>query len=113
MAGEDVLAKGLGVELLGLDVVTGETLLGVGDVETTVGGTLHGTENTGASAGPGKTNIKVALERTGVILAIKLFSEGEGAVGLCDTLVLVGKTKFGQGTTGAKEAGCISLRVPG
>ena len=65
---EDVLLEGLGIELLGLHVEAGETVLGVGDEDTAVGGTLHGTEDTGTGGGAGKTDIKEALE--GAALAI-------------------------------------------
>ena len=45
VAAEDVGAVQVGVQLLGLGVVAGETLLGVGDVQAAVNGSLCGGEN--------------------------------------------------------------------
>lgn len=86
VTGEDVLAEGLGVELLGLNVETRETLLGVGDVKTTVRGTLHGGEDTGTSGGAGETDIEVDLEGA-ALLTVDLSGLGQGelAISLLNT----------------------------
>jgi hypothetical protein len=63
----------------------------VRDVETTVGGTLHGTEDAGTSGGADKTDVEVALEGAALLavdlsglglgeLAISLLNTGEGLV---------------------------------
>ena len=44
VAAEDVGAVHVGVQLLGLGIVAGEKLLGVGDVQAAVNGSLHGGE---------------------------------------------------------------------
>ena len=83
---EDVLAQSLGVELLGLNVVTWETLLRVWNVETTVRGTLHGAEDTGTSASAGETDIKEDLEwTTGLAINLLWLSLGELAISLLNT----------------------------
>jgi hypothetical protein len=64
----DVLFQNLGVELLGLDVVTREPLLVVGDEDTTVGSTLQGTEQTVTGGGALETDIEEALEWTGLVI---------------------------------------------
>jgi len=46
---EDVFTVGLGVELLRLIVVAWEAFGGVGDINTAINGTLHGSENSGTS----------------------------------------------------------------
>lgn len=102
VATSDVLLEDLGVDGLGLGVETGETLLVVGDEETTVGSTLHGTEDTVTGGGAAETNIKVDLEGAGLVLAEGL-DELELTGGLGETLVLVGKAELGEGTTGNKE----------
>lgn len=104
VTGEDVLAEGLGVELLGLNVETGETLLGVGDVKTTVGGTLHGGEDTGTGGGAGQTDIKVDLEGA-ALLTIDLSGLGQGvlAISLLDTSEGVLDAELVDGTAGDQE----------
>lgn len=108
VAGEDVLAEGLGVELLGLDVVTRETLLGVGDVETTVGGTLHGTEDAGTGGGADKTDVEVALEGA-ALLTVNLsgLSLGELAISLLNTSEGLVEAELNKSAAGDKETNAV------
>lgn len=79
---EDVSAVHLGVEDLRLGAVAGEAFHRMWDVETAIGGTLHGTKNTGASGGAGKTNIQEATESTWAIvqwLNVEFFAGHLGA----------------------------------
>ena len=104
----DVVLQGLGVELLGLDVVTGETALGVGDEDTTVRGTLHGSEDTVTGRGADKTNIEEGLE--GAALAIiGLDGLGERVLtgSLLDTLELLVKVELLEDTTGKEQTGGV------
>lgn len=105
---EDVLAEGLGVELLGLDVVTGEAVLGVGNVETTVGGTLQGTEDTGTSGSTDKTDIQEDLEGA-ALLTVDLggLSEAELTVSLLNTLEGLVKLELLQGAAGEQETDSV------
>jgi hypothetical protein len=104
VTGEDVLAEGLGVELLGLNVETGETLLGVGNVKTTVGGTLEGGEDTGTGRGAGQTDIKEDLEGA-ALLTVDLSGLGQGelAISLLDTSEGVLDTELVDGTAGDEK----------
>ena len=104
VATEDVLLQDLSVELLRLWVEAGETLLVVGDVEATVGGTLEGTEHTRTSRRALETDVEVTLERSGSILVVERLSQGDLASRLGLTLVLVSKAKLGQGAASAEEA---------
>lgn len=104
----DVVLEGLGVELLGLDVVTGETAVGVGDEDTTVGGTLHGSEDTVTGGGADKTNIEEGLE--GAALAIiGLDGLGESVLtgSLLDTLELLVKVELLEDTAGKEKTGGV------
>ncbi|KAJ5181861.1 hypothetical protein N7449_012008 [Penicillium cf. viridicatum] len=104
----DVVLEGLGVELLGLDVVTGETAVGVGDEDTTVGGTLHGSEDTVTGGSTDKTNIEEGLE--GAALAIiGLDGLGESVLtgSLLDTLELLVKVELLEDTTGKEKTGGV------
>ena len=68
VAGEDVLSQGLGIELLGLDIPTGESRGGVGNVKSTIGSTLENTEALGTGGGSGHTDIKENLEGSRTVL---------------------------------------------
>lgn len=65
---EDVAAEGLSLELLALSVVSNETGHGVGDVQTTISSSLHGSENLASSAGLSETNIQETLEGASVTI---------------------------------------------
>jgi hypothetical protein len=114
VAGEDVLAESLGVELLGLDVETGEAVLGVGNEETTVGGTLHGTEDTGTSGGAGETNIKEDLEGA-ALLTVDLDGLGDVVltIGLLDTGEVLVELKLLEDTAGKEKTGGVGGRPVG
>jgi len=101
----DVRAQDLGIELLGLGIVTGETVLTVGDEDTTIGGSLHGSKDTGSSGSALQTDIQEALEGTGSIL--NSLGHRDGTIGLRDTLVLVSKTELGQDTTSNEETSAV------
>lgn len=104
----DVLAEGLGVELLGLDVEAGETVLGVGDEDTTVGGTLHGTEDTGTGGGTDKTNVKEGLEGTaGALVGLDGLSELVLTVGLLDASELLVEAELLEDTAGEEQTGGV------
>lgn len=111
MSTEDVLLQDLGVELLALWVVAGETLLVVGDVEATVGGTLEGAEHTRTSRRAPETDIEVTLEWPGRILVVEGLNQGNGAIWLSDTFVLVGKAELGKSTASAEKAGGVGFMV--
>lgn len=108
VAGKDVLAESLGVELLGLDVVTGEAVLGVGDEQTTVRSTLHGTEDTGTGGGTGETDIQEDLEWA-ALLTIDLSGLGkrELAIGLLNAGESLVKLKLLQGAAGEQKTSGI------
>jgi hypothetical protein len=105
---EDVLAEGLGVKLLALGVVTGETVLGVGDEDTTVGATLHGTEDTGTGGGTGETDIQEDLEWA-ALLTVNLggLGEGELTVSLLNTGEVLVQLKLLENAAGKEETGGV------
>jgi hypothetical protein len=133
---DNVLLQGLGVQLLGLDVVTGEPLLVVGNVETTVRSTLQGTEDSVTGGGPLETDVEEDLERPGLVVTLHysdvqkmasgsstprplftshrvsatLTSLGDGhlTIGLGDTLVLLVQAELLEGTTSTEETGGVS-----
>lgn len=108
MATEDVVAEGVGIELLGLHVVAGESLLGVGDQKTTVGSTLHGTEDTGTSGGTGKANVEEGLEGAALtVVGLGGLGEGELTIGLLNTGEVLIETELLQDTAGEEETGGV------
>lgn len=109
VATHDVLAESLGVELLGLNVETRETLLGVGDVKSTVGCTLHGTEDTGTSRGTGKTDIEEALEwAAGLAVDLSLLGELVLAISLLDTGEGLVEVELLERTAGDEKTSAVS-----
>lgn len=102
----NVLTEDLGIKLLGLGIITGEAGLGVGDVDTTIRGALHGGEDTGTSGGALETDIKEALEGTGSIL--KGLDHLDGAIGLLDTGVLILEAELGKDTAGQEKTSGVS-----
>jgi len=131
VATEDVAGVLLGVErglgFLGLDglsalvgdklglgdVEAGESLLLVGDVESTVGGTLHGTEDTVTGGGADETDIEVGLEGALILGDLTVHHGVEGAVNLGVSLVKVGETLVGEKSTGAQETSAVGGGVVG
>lgn len=108
VATEDVAAESLGVELLGLDVVAGEAGLGVGDEDTTVRGTLHGSEDTGTGGGTVETDIKESLEGTALaILGLSGLGQGVLALRLLNTDESLIQAELGQGAAGEQETGGV------
>lgn len=104
VTGSDVLAESLSIELLGLNVVTGETVLGVRDEETTVGGTLQGTEDTGTGGGTDKTDIEEDLEgAAGTLVGLSSLGQGVFTVSLLNTLEGVVELELLEETASEKE----------
>lgn len=101
---EDVLAESLGIELLALNVVTGESALGVGNVKTTIRSTLHGTKDTGTSGGTVETDIEEGLEGP-ALLTINLSSLGELvlSVNLLNTSEGLVKLELGKSAAGQQK----------
>lgn len=108
VAAEDVFAESLGIELLAFDVVTGETVLGVGNEDATVRGTLHGTKDTGTGGGAGETDIKEDLEWA-ALLAVNLggLGEGELTISLLDTDKVLVQLELLQHAAGEEETSGI------
>ncbi|KAH3951794.1 hypothetical protein HBH53_062990 [Parastagonospora nodorum] len=108
VASENVLAKGLSIELLALNVVTGEAVLGVRNEYTTVGAALHGTEDTGTSRSADETDIQEDLEGA-ALLTVDLSSLGEGelTVSLLDTDEVLVHLELLEGAASEKETGGV------
>lgn len=83
-------------------------VLGVRNEDSSVRGSLHGTEDSVSGGGPLESNIEEALERTGGVLLVELLGEDEGTIGLGDSLVLVGEAELDEGSSSAKETSGVS-----
>lgn len=108
VASVDVLAENTGVELTLLGAVTGEAFDVVGDFESTVSGTLHGSKNLGTSGGGLKTNIKDDIKRAALL---SLFDNEVLAISLGDTSVELVHAKLLEGTAGDKKTSRVSSGV--
>lgn len=108
---EDVGAVNLGVEALVLGAVAREALHGVRDVEATVDGALHGTEDASSGGGAGQTNVQVATERSRTV------------IGLLDQVLLAGhigttsvqrvQAELLQDAAGNQQTGAVSGSIVG
>ena len=107
VAAEDVLAEGVGIELLALNIVTWETVLGVRDENTAVGSTLHGTEDTGTSGSAGKTNIKESLEWASGVLVLTSLGQLVLSISLLNTSEVLVHAELLENTTGDQETGAV------
>lgn len=70
MGTHDVLTVNFGVEILGFGIVAGETLGAVGNVNSTIDGSLHGAEDASTGGGAGQTDIEASAECTWSIVNI-------------------------------------------
>ena len=108
VATDDVVLEGLGIEGLLLNVVTGETAVGVGDEDTTVGSTLHGGEHTVTGGSANETDIKEGLEGAALtVLSLDGLGEGVLTSGLLNTLELLVKVELLQDTAGEEKTGGV------
>jgi len=111
--GLDGLSALVGDKLGFGDVEAGESLLLVGDVKATVGGTLHGTEDTVTGGGADETDIEEGLEGALVLVDLTVVHGVDGAVNLVVSLVKVGETLVGEKSTGAQKTSAVGGSVVG
>jgi hypothetical protein len=109
VAAEDVLLENLGIQLLGLNVVAGEAVLGVGDEDATVRSALHDAKDAGTGRGAGQTDVEVGLEGAALLAVLALDGLGELvlAIGLLDTGELLVEAELGQDAAGEQKTGGI------
>ena len=115
MTTKDVLAEGVGIEFLAFLVVSRETLLVVGDVETTIRGSLQSTKDTGTSRGPVESNIKESLEWSTSLAILTLSSLGELvlSVSFLNTSKVLVEVEFLESTAGEQETSGVGSRPVG
>merc|ERR1719320_599217 len=58
------------VEGLGLAIISGESLLGVGDIKSSINSSFQGSEPLSSSRGPGKPNIQASSECSWTIIVV-------------------------------------------
>lgn len=108
----DLLATLVGDDLGFDDLEAGESLLVVGNVETTVSGTLHSTEDTVTSGGAHETDIEVSLEGASVLLDV--VPDGEQlAVDLGLAFVEGSHVLESEEATSEQETSCVGGGVVG
>jgi len=93
------------------DVSSGESLGLVGDVETTVTGTFHGSEDTVTGGGADETDIEESLERSGRVL--NGLNVVDVTVNLGGTLVFISELEAGEESSGGEETNTVSSGVVG
>lgn len=93
------------------DVETWESLVFVGDVESTVTSSFHGSENTVSSGGSDETNIKESLEWASI--ALEFVSAVVGSINLVISLEHSVHVFSSEKTTGTKETSAVGGGVVG
>jgi len=93
------------------DVSSGESLGLVRDVQTTVTGTLEGTEDTVSGGGADETDIEESLERSGRVL--NGLNVVDITVNLGGSSVFVSKLEAGEESSGGEETNTVSSGVVG
>jgi len=94
VSSKDVLSKNVGVELLTLVIISNESLIGMGDLETSVSGSLQSGKDLASSRGSSETYVHQSAERSRSIsefLYVVILS-----VDISVSLVLVSEVKLGE-----------------
>mmetsp|Transcript_4389 Transcript_4389/g.9415 ORF Transcript_4389/g.9415 Transcript_4389/m.9415 type:complete len:259 (+) Transcript_4389:231-1007(+) len=63
VSSHDAFTVHIGIVFLGITIVTGESLFGVGNIQTTIGGSLQGSKDTASRGGGSATDIQQTAER--------------------------------------------------
>jgi len=105
------LSTFVGDDLSLSDVSSGESLGLVRDVETTVTGTLHGSEDTVTGGGADETDIEESLERSRSVL--NSLNVVDITVNLAGSLVFVSELEAGEESSGGEETNTVSSGVVG
>lgn len=103
----DSLASLSSDSLLLLEVVAGESLGVVGNVDTAINSTLEGTEDSVTGGGSDETNIEESSEGTSVLIDALLVNIEEFTVSSLNTLVNVIQAKLGEESSGEEETGGV------
>ena len=103
----DGLASLSSDSLLLLEVVAGESLGVVGNVDTAINSTLEGTEDSVTGGGSNETNIEESSEGTSVLIDALLVNVEEFTVSSLNTLVDVIQAELGEESSGEEETGGV------
>jgi hypothetical protein len=104
----------VGVVLLGIAVVSGESLLGVGNVKTTISGSLEGSKDTSSSSGGFAANIEKSTEGALVVIdfldvvgLLVVLGRNNFSVNFGVSFVKIVESDLFEETTGAEETGAV------
>jgi len=108
----------IGIVLLRITIISRETLLRMGDIKSSISGSLKGTEDTASGGGGTTSYIKKGTERTLVLInlinIVSLLSDLTGdnfSINLGVSLVYLIETDLLQKTTSDKKSGTVSSGV--
>ena len=116
---EDLVAVSLSVVLLVLTAVTVETLVAVGNIQTTIVAALQHGEHASTGRGAAQTHIQVAAEGTllaqlgDVVRLLLSLASLDLSVDLLVALVHLGHAQLGQQTASAQQTRAVSSGVVG
>jgi hypothetical protein len=118
MSSEDTFTMHISIILLGITIVSGETLLRVGNIKSTISSSLECSKDTTSSSGSATSNIKKSAERTLVLInfinVVSLLSNlarDDLSINLGISLVDIIKSNLLQKTTSDKKSSTVSSSV--
>lgn len=107
---EKSATEGSAVEFAGGLVETGESLLAVGDVKSSINGSLHGSEHSGTSGGVGQTNIQDTFEWSYILILGELLGFASDFLGSGVFLV---QLEFVENSSCNQQTGGVACSVVG
>jgi hypothetical protein len=114
MSSKDALTVHVSIILLRITIITRETLFGVGDVKTSIGGTLECAEDAASSRGGFASNIEEGTEGAFVLVNFIYKVSGFSHLSLDNISVNFGvaliniiQTNLLEQTTGTKQSGAV------
>merc|ERR1719187_2545637 len=105
----DVLAVDVGIQGGALGVVSGESLLGVGDVKAAISSSLHGAKDFGSSGGPGESNVETGTEGSWTV--VDILDTEMGAVDVLVALVGAVQVELLEHTASQEQTGAVGGSV--
>ena len=111
---EDAFTVHVGIVFLAVTVVSRESLLGVRNVKTTIGGSLKGSEDTGSGGGRSASNIEKGTEGSLVVIdfldvvgLVVVFGGNNFSVNFGVSLVNIIESNLLEQTTSTEETGAV------
>jgi len=111
VSSEDVLSQNFSVKFVALFIISNESRLAVGDLNSSISSSLKDGKDLASSGGSSKSNIQKSKEWSGSVskwLNVVVLSVDGGV-----SLILISKVQFGESSSGEQQSNSISGSVVG